>query len=132
VVRQDDRIDTLQTALQEASLTRAANRAMSTPGADMAELTSLDGSLQASVVLLPDGSGYLLAHGLPGLDRSRTYQLWGQTDAGLVSLGLLGPRPSDVVAFHADGDVAALAITDEAAPGVVQSTNAPVVAGSLA
>jgi anti-sigma factor RsiW len=132
VVQQDDRIDTLQAALQDASLTRAANRAMSTPGADVAELTSPDGSLQASAVLLPDGSGYLLAHGLPGLDRDRTYQLWGQTDAGLLSLGLLGSHPTDVVAFHAGAPVRSLAITDEEAPGVVQSRNAPVVAGSLA
>jgi hypothetical protein len=132
VTRQDDRIDTLQTALQDASLTRAANQAMSAPGADTAELTSLDGRLRATAVVLPDGTGYLLAHGLPGLAADRTYPLWGETDGGLVSLGLLGSTPNDVVAFQAHGSVASLAVTDEAAPGVVRSSNAPVVAGPLA
>jgi hypothetical protein len=132
VVRQDDRIDDLQSALQETSLTRAASQAMSAPGADTAELTSTDGRLRATAVVLPDGSGYLLAHGLPGLAADRTYQLWGATDAGLVSLGLLGAHPHEVVAFQADVPLAALAITDEATPGVVRSANAPVVAGPLA
>jgi hypothetical protein len=129
VVRQDDRIGTLESALQDDGLVRAANVAMTDPGALMTELTSLDGGLRATAVLLPDGSGYLLAHGMPGLTSGRTYQLWGQTESGLVSLGLLGARPNDVVAFQAGQPVSALAVTDEESPGVSQSTNAPVVSG---
>jgi hypothetical protein len=129
VVRQDDRIATLESALEDDGLARVANVAMTDPDAVTVELTSLDGGVRAAAVLLPDGTGYLLAHGMPALADDRTYQLWGQTDAGLVSLGLLGARPNDVVAFQAGEPVRALAVTDEEAPGVSQSTNAPVVSG---
>jgi hypothetical protein len=129
VVRQDDRIGTLQSALSDEGLVRAANVALDDPDAVTAELSSTDGALHATAVLLPDGTGYLLAEDMPGLDRDRTYQLWGQTTAGLVSLGLLGAAPGEVVAFHAGAPISALAVTDEEAPGVGQSVNPPVVAG---
>ena len=131
VVRQDDRIGTLQSALSDEGLMRAANVALADPDAVTANLSSTDGALHASAVLLPDGTGYLLAEDMPGLAGDRTYQLWGQTTAGLVSLGLLGADPNEVVAFHAGAPVTALAVTDEEAPGVVQSVNPPVVAGQL-
>jgi hypothetical protein len=129
VVRQDDRIGTLESALEDDGLVRAANIALTDPNAAKAELTSLDGGVNATAVELPDGTGYLLAHGMPALGANRTYQLWGQTDGGLVSLGLLGAQPNDVVAFQAGQPISAMAVTDEEAPGVTRSTNAPVVAG---
>ncbi len=132
VVRQDDRIGTLQSALSDEGLMRAANVALDDPDAVTAKLSSTDGGLHATAVLLPDGTGYLLAEDMPGLARGRTYQLWGQTTAGLVSLGLLGADPNEVVAFHAGAPVTALAVTDEEAPGVAQSVNPPVVSGGLA
>jgi hypothetical protein len=94
-------------------------------------LTSTDGKLRVPAVVLPDGTGYLLADDMPRLPDGQTYQLWGKTDAGLLSLGVLGAKPGEVVAFQAQGGVDALAITEERAPGVVQSSQAPVVAGRL-
>lgn len=132
VVRQDDRIGTLESALEADGMLRAANVALTDPQAARAELSSVDGATNATAVVLPDGTGYLLAHGMPALGSDRTYQLWGQTDGGLVSLGLLGAQPNDVVAFQASQPISALAVTDEAAPGVSRSTNAPVVSGQLA
>ena len=131
VVRQDDRIDTLETALQDDGLVRAASMAMTDPDAVTTELTSLDGEVRAAAVLLPDGTGYLLAHGMPTLGADRTYQLWGQTDAGLVSLGLLGSRPNDVVAFQAGQPVSALAVTAEEAGGVSKSRNPALLSGAV-
>jgi hypothetical protein len=131
VVRQDDRIDDLQTAMADEGLLRAANAALTDPRASAAVLLSSDGARSARAVLLPDGTGYLMLADLPNLPGDRTYQLWGRTDGGLLSLGLLGDRPDDVMAFHAAGDVDALAITEEDAPGVVQSSNTPVLAGEL-
>jgi anti-sigma factor RsiW len=46
-----------------------------------------------------------------------TYQLWGATGGELVSLGVLGRDPADVVAFEA-GDVDALALSVEDGPQV--------------
>ena len=83
-------------------------------------------------MLLPDGTGYLLTDDLPALDDSRTYQLWGQTGGGLISLGLLGANPGEVVPFQASGDIAALAITEEVAGGVGQSENSPALLGRFA
>jgi hypothetical protein len=81
--------------------------------------------------VLPDGSGFLMAHELPGLHSDRTYQLWGDTGAGaLVSLGLLGDDPT-TIAFQAGTDLDALAITEEEAGGVSQSRNPPVIAGTF-
>ena len=99
------------------------------PTARTVDLRSNDGALTIPAVVLPDGSGYLLTHDMAQLAADRTYQLWGQTEGGLVSLGLLGADPQDVVAFQAGDDVEALAVTDEEAPGVSRSKNAPVVAG---
>jgi hypothetical protein len=131
VLHQDDRIDTLESALQAEGTAQAAEVALADPDAAIAQLTATGGGAHARAVVLPDGTGYLLAGDLPSLGGDRTYQLWGTTEGGLVSLGLLGAEPGTVVPFQAGRDVTALAITDEAAPGVAQSANAPVVAGPL-
>lgn len=131
VIRQDDRIEQLQLALDADVAEDAATVALADPSSARMRLLSSDGALAASAVLLPSGSGYLLAADLPELASSRTYQLWGKTSSGLVSLGLLGSEPNDVVAFEANEPVEALAITEEHAGGVHQSTNAPVVIGQF-
>jgi hypothetical protein len=131
VVHQQQQLDDMESALEETTLQAAANRAFDDPDALQVQLQSADGATTASAVVLPDGSGFLIAHALPGLDPSRTYQLWGDTDEGdLVSLGLLGDDPA-TIAFHAGDDLQALAITEEEAGGVSQSRNPPVVAGSF-
>ena len=132
VVRQDHRISTLQSALEGDAQVRAATLALADPHAQKAQLASADGSVTASAVVLPDGTGYLLTQRMPALAKDHTYQLWGQTGGGLISLGILGARPNDVVSFQASKGVAALAITDEQAPGVIQSKNPPALAGRFA
>lgn len=123
VLRQDDRINDLETALGGTSIT----------GASVATLTSPDGDLAAQAVVLSNGTGYLLASDLPRLTVEQTYQLWGFTDAGAISLGVLGAEPGALVPFQA-GEVAqfsGLAITSEAAGGAAQPSNEPVVIGEL-
>lgn len=131
VVQQEDQLDRVQQALGDDAMVRAANIALLDPDAARPQLTSADGAVQVAAVVLPDGTGYLMADDLPDLDTSRTYQLWGQTGSGMISLGLLGAEPDGVVAFRASADVAALAITDEAADGVSQPSAAPVVVGRI-
>jgi anti-sigma factor RsiW len=129
VVEQDDELDRISAALEADTMLSAANAALLDPDAIQTTLTSADGRLSAAAVVLPDGTGYLMADGLPGLDSARTYQLWGQTGGGLISLGLLGAEPGEVVPFQAGGEVAALAITEEVSGGVAQSENPPTVIG---
>lgn len=131
VVRQDDRISTLNAALEDDAVLTGANLALANPDAAKVQLASADGSVTAPAVLLPNGTGYLLAHQLAELDDSLTYQLWGVTETGVVSLGLLGSSPNDVVPFQVSDAVAGLAITEEVAGGVAQSANPAVVAGEF-
>ena len=132
VVQQEDQLDRLEQALGDDAIVRAANVALVDPDAARSTLTSPDGALEASAVLLPDGTGYLMAADLPALDPTRTYQLWGQTGSGMISIGLLGASPGGVVPFRVSGEVAALAITDEVAAGVAQPSAAPILLGRLA
>ena len=123
VVRQDQRIDELETAMGGTEITDAS----------VATLASSDGTISAEAVVLANGTGYLLAGDLPALGEDQTYQLWGLTEHGTVSLGLLGAEPGQVAPFQV-GDldqVGGLAVTEEIAGGVPESQNPPVVAGSL-
>lgn len=130
VVRQQQELDRFEAAIEEGTLLSAANIALRDPKGQQVQLRSLDGSVTGEAVVLPDGTGYLLVHQLPALDGG-TYQLWGQTDSGLISLGLLGGEPGAVIPFHAGATVAALAITAEEPGGVLQSKNPAVMAGSF-
>ena len=121
IVRQGNRIDTLESAMDGSSIA----------GATLASLSSSDGTVSADAVLLADGTGYLLAGDLPGLTAEQTYQLWGITDTGVISLGLLGAEPGKVVPFQAGDHVSGLAITQEVAGGVTTSDNPAVVVGEF-
>ncbi len=125
--RQINRLD------DRAGIEQALASAISDPDARQVDLRSPSGGRESvKAVVLPDGTGYLVAKdGLPALDDTRTYQLWGINDAKVVSLGVLGNRPQ-IVPFHASGDVRMLAITEEERGGVVASKNQPVVAGQVA
>lgn len=121
VVRQGSRIEDLESAMNGSSVAAAG----------VATLSSPDGSISADAVLLSDGTGLLLAEDLPELTAEETYQLWGVTDTGVISLGLLGAEPGRVMPFLAGDDVSGLAITQEVAGGVPQSDNPAVVAGEF-
>ena len=129
VVQQQDQLDEMESALEDATLDAAANQAFDDPDAAKVQLQSSDGEVAARAVVLPDGSGFLMAHELPGLDADRTYQLWGDAGGSLVSLGVLGSDPT-TIAFQAGTDLSALAVTVEDAP-VVQSKNPPVMSGTF-
>jgi anti-sigma-K factor RskA len=118
---QDRRLDRLQGGDPVAL-------AMAEPGSRVVHLTA--GDTELPVVLTTEGRAYLQAGALPRLAADRTYQLWGQSGSELVSVAVLGRDPG-VVTFDVGG-YAALAITEERAPGVVQSRNRPIASGALA
>ena len=79
------------------------------------------------MVVLPDGSAFLVNTGLPRLASDRTYQLWGVVKGQTVSLGLLGSQPHDVAfTVNPSAPVKVFAVTDEVAGGVVRSMHTPV------
>lgn len=132
----DRQVAALQASAGSTRLAGVAQAALEDPATTRVRLTaqasSPDAGAAATVVLERDGTAFLIARGLPTLPGSQTYQLWGAVDGQLISLGLLGPHPT-VVAFSlaTSSPVRAFAVTAERAGGVVRTTHAPVVAGSL-
>jgi anti-sigma factor RsiW len=130
IVDTSNKVDDLAAASRAGDLAQAAQAAARQPGARTVALRSPDGRASAQAVLLADGTGYLVQNDLPHLGADRTYQLWAVVGAAKISVGVLGPAPG-TVAFHAPGDLSALAITDEVAGGVVVSLQQPTVVGTV-
>ncbi len=130
VVEDGRRIDAITVGVHGDELERTINAAMADPEVVKVEMRSPDGLYFADAWMLPDGRAYLARNNLPTLTAERNYQLWAVVGDTPISVGLLGsaPEPS---AFVASGPVAALAITDEAAGGVVASLQQPLVVGPV-
>ena len=134
VGRLDQRVSQLTTASRRAGLSQQVQAALLDPGAKQVDLTAGSGAASpgsdqraAVLVLLPDGSAFMLNTGLPRLAADRTYQLWGVVHGQTVSLGLLGSQPGDVAfSVNPSAPVQTFAVTDEVAGGVVRSTHSPV------
>ena len=104
-------------------------------GALQVKLSSDTSDSGAQAVVESSGKGYLVAHDLPSAGSEELYQLWGKVDGVVLSLGTFDAG-TDVVNFQIDPahitGVEAFAVTKEKAPGVVASTQAPVMAGTVA
>jgi anti-sigma-K factor RskA len=114
---------------------QAAEDARADPDARRAALADSDGVARATVVYLPDGTGYVTNEALDELPEGQAYQLWAVVDdargPAAVSAGVLGPEV-EVAAFHYDGPVRGFAISTEDAPGAL-APRAPLTAeGALA
>jgi hypothetical protein len=130
--RNDDgrlgRLEEQIAALQKPAVANAAYAALADPQAEHVDLTSADGKATAKVVRLPDGTGYIVPAKLATLPAGRVYQLWAVRSDAKISLGVLGAAP-EVAAFRMSGPVVAYAVTEEAAGGVAQTQNQPVIVG---
>jgi hypothetical protein len=130
--RQGDRLDQVASSVERDGVRRAAMAAMADPRGRMLQLEAVEGAGTATVVTMPDGEGFLMAHDVPRLAKGRTYQLWAMTgDANtpaLVSAGVLGRGP-DVVAFRAPAATHGFVVTAEADPGVTSSSQPAQLAG---
>jgi anti-sigma-K factor RskA len=122
----------LQAQAGQVHLQQLMNSATTDSSSTRLALASVDRRIRVDVVLAADGTGYLSANGtLSALPDTQTYQLWGRTGDRTVSLGVIGNHPQ-VVAFPASAaDFSAMALTVERAGGVVQTTHAPVAAGTV-
>ncbi|MGH9051220.1 MAG: anti-sigma factor domain-containing protein [Acidimicrobiia bacterium] len=118
-----------------AQLARAAEDARTDPDARQAALADGDGVARATVVYLPDGTGYVTNKALDELPDGKTYQLWAVVDDGrgpaVVSAGVLG-RDVEVAAFRYDGPVRGFAISTEDVPGALAPHEPLAAEGALA
>ncbi len=132
---QQDRLAQVASSVEHDGMRRAAMGAMADPEARTVELEATAGPASATVVSLPGGGGYIMAHDVPRLAKGRTYQLWAMTgdgpSSGLVSAGVLG-RKVDIAAFHAPTSAHGFVLTEEAEPGAVTATDTPMLAGVFA
>jgi anti-sigma factor RsiW len=126
----------LQSASSQPGLSRAVQTALEEPSTKRVKLVP-SGAPSASgptvtVALTTSGTAYLIPQDLSALPSGKSYQLWGEIDGRMISLGLLGPHPA-VTAFSVNpkASVAVFAITAERSGGVLQPTHAPVVEGSV-
>jgi anti-sigma-K factor RskA len=131
------RIGQLDAISADQGLSQAVQAALLDPQAKQVELTSITigshggSSALADLVVLPSGSGFLLNNKLPVLPSGETYQLWGQSGGLMISIGLLGSRPTDVaMTIGQPASFAAYAVTVEHTGGSVAPTLPPVAASA--
>ncbi len=93
-----------------------------------------DSAMEAVAMVDATGQGRLVAPGLPNPTDGDLYQLWGQVDGVVFSLGTFS-GDTDVVRFQVDPQhlqgVEGFMVTEEQAPGVSVSTQEPVMAGEV-
>jgi len=123
----------LDDAQDPANVAANFDRATEAEGAREAELAS-DHQL-ARVVMLPDGTGYLVNDDLTPLSEDETYQLWAlvgdQSNPRVISAGVLGSDPTGA-SFKLEGPVRGFALTVENAGGVPVTANDPIAVADLA
>lgn len=129
VGRLDHQVSQLQALSDQQAITQAAENALSDPQARHVSLDAAHSSGPAlvEIAVLPSGTSFLVNRALPALPANETYQLWGQVGDQLISLGVLGPAPTDE-SFHVDpaASISSFAVTAERAGGVVRTTHVPV------
>lgn len=130
-VTQYRRIGRMESAVQAVSPER---RALDIAGGSGLQV-HLEGRFGTAQAVVSDrGEGYLIAKDLPDPAQGTVYQLWGQVDDRVLSLGTFDGQ-ARVVPFTVDGkrieEIQSFAVTQETAPGVLSSTNKPVVAGTV-
>jgi len=95
------------------------------------ELTSASHPVwRATVVILPNGEGYVINPSMPALAGSQTFQLWALSDGRIVSLGVLGSHPAGA-AIRVEPTMTVLMINAEPLGGTPTPTTPVLVRGNL-
>jgi anti-sigma factor RsiW len=134
VAHLNHRVGQLQTASAASGLSNAVQSALEEPSTKRVKLVPSGpqgtNGTSVTVALTSSGAAYLIPQDLAKLPPGRTYQLWGQIDGRMISLGLLGSHPV-VTAFSVNpkAPASSFAITAEPSGGALQPTSTPVVQG---
>lgn len=114
-----------------SAVARAAHAAAAAPGSRRIPLVDQHGNAVAEVVIASKSDAYVIPRSMRPLGTGQTYQLWGKHGSDLISLGVLGARPTPTL-LTLPADIEAVAVTVEEAPGVVTSHHTPIAGGSIA
>lgn len=134
VAHLNHRVGQLQSVAARPGLSGAVQAALEEPSTKRVKLVPTGpqrtNGTSVTVALTSSGAAYLIPQDLAKLPAGRTYQLWGQIDGRMISLGLLGSHPA-VTAFsvNPNAPVSSFAITAERSGGTLQPTSTPVVQG---
>lgn len=122
---------------QEATDLRQEQTMVTTPGPDdlTVRLSGASSDAGAQAIVNRQGEGVLVPHDLADPGEDRLFQLWGQVDGVVLSLGTFD-HDAEVVRFNVKPDqvdrMEVMAVTEEQNPGVLASANEPVIIGETA
>jgi Anti-sigma-K factor rskA/Putative zinc-finger len=129
----NDRVSQLGVAARQEGVLEGAAAAVLNPSAQRLPLASTQGGRLplGQLVILPNGSAYLVGAALPTLPATATYQLWSIVAGRPVSVALLGPQPG-TVGFNVAPRFSATAylVTIEPSGGVITPSSSPVAAAN--
>jgi len=135
VVRQQHRIDDLAAEMHDDPMTQQALAARSSADAHVIALDPMGDGNGGEVVMLSDGTGYLMNHDLASLAPDSTYQLWAMVGDGatarMVSLGVLGRDPG-ITPFRLAAEPTMFEVTKEPANGSDAPGRAVILRGEVA
>jgi hypothetical protein len=124
-------VTNLEGALQSANRS-VVQRALTTPGHQIVDLTSASNQQLAEFVMLPDGTGYLVKSNMPTLTPNDTYQLWAIVKGSPVSIGVMGSSPGQVTfTMVSSPSPSELAVTVQSAGGSLTPAKNFVASGPV-
>lgn len=131
-IGQSNRLDKLESAVGQDDMQSLVDQTKANSEVSV-KLTGAGGD--ASAVVGEDGRGFLLMDEVAAPPDGDLYQLWGKVDGTVISLGTFGSGKDVVVPFSVDpgrlDGIELFAVTQEHAPGVPSSKNAPLMAGTV-
>jgi hypothetical protein len=127
----NNHVDNLENALASNGHNGVAS-ALATPGHKIVTLSGSNHQVLASLVLLPDGRGYLVTSHMPALPATETYPLWGIVNGSPVSIGVMGSTPHAVAFTVATSPAPTkIGVTVEPAGGSQTPTKGMVASGEV-
>ena len=131
VVKQSNRIDSVQRRIGAGTIEQVAWEADRDPDNRHFALTSADRKERIEGVLTQKNVGFLLSTTAADAGSDKVYQLWAETPAGVVSLGIIGEDFSKPMALRVPEGAQNLFVTEEAATGAPVPSTARLVSGPV-
>lgn len=131
VVKQSNRLHSIENRIGSGSVEQVAAEADNDADNRHFALTSEDKTVRINGVVTRKGAAFLNGGDAKKASEGRSYQLWAETPAGQVSLGVLGDDATDVFAFRLPEGAQRLQITNEPSSGAATPSAEVLVVGTV-